>query len=61
MTCQPAAENIAADPPAAMLGTTRSSDCRFMSMIQTISPSSLHRRIQDRLPHRALIEFRVTD
>ena len=40
ITCQPAAENIDANRPAAMLGTTRSNDCRFMSTIQTISPSS---------------------
>ena len=36
----PAAENIVSSRPAAMLGTTRSSDWRFMSTIQTISPSS---------------------
>ena len=31
---------MVANRPAAMLGTTRSSDWRFMSTIQTISPSS---------------------
>ncbi|MBB5873510.1 hypothetical protein F4553_006944 [Allocatelliglobosispora scoriae] len=40
ITCQPAAANIFSSFPAAMVGTTRSSDWRLRSTIQTISPSS---------------------
>ena len=39
-TCQPAAANMPCSRVAPMLGTTRSSDCRFRSTIQTTSPSS---------------------
>jgi len=40
ITCQPAAANMPRSRSAAMPGTTRSSDCRFMSTTQTTSPSS---------------------
>ena len=40
MTCQPAALNMPRSRSAAISGTTRSSDWRFTSTTQTISPSS---------------------
>ncbi len=40
-TCQPAAANMPCSRGVPMTGTTRSSDCRFRSTIQTISPSSV--------------------
>ena len=40
MTCQPAALNMPRNRSAVISGTTRSSDWRFTSTTQTISPSS---------------------
>ena len=40
ITCQPAAPNMPCSRAAPIVGTTRSSDCRFRSTTQTTSPSS---------------------
>ncbi len=39
--CQPAAVNMSSSRPAAMSGTTRSSDCRLRSTTHMTSPSLL--------------------
>ena len=59
--CQPAASNIAASRPAAMSGTTRSSDWRLRSTTHMTSPSARHHRVGDRLPAGALVELGVAD
>ena len=59
--CQPAASNIDASRPAAMSGTTRSSDWRLRSTTHMTSPSLRHHRVGDRLPARALVELGVAE
>ena len=59
--CQPAASNIAARRPAAMSGTTRSSDWRLRSTTHITSPEARDHRVGDRLPARALVELGVAD
>ena len=57
--CQPAASNIPTRRPAAMSGTTRSSDWRLRSTTHSTSPRRAHHRVDDRLPHGALVQLGV--
>ena len=59
--CQPAASNIDARRPAAMSGTTRSSDWRLRSTTHSTSPRLRDHRVRDRLPARALVELGVAE
>ncbi len=61
IVCQPAASNIAPIRPAAMSGTTRSSDWRLRSTIHSTSPRRGDHRIDERLPDRALVELGVAE